>query len=411
MPLKSILALSLSATTLLLLGYLYWQPDAPAPRQAADPVEEVEDYADRDWTIDRLARLNISLFTFNDMNRNGRYDWGDHPLGSIVVRLGRPDGSTIRSASNINGYANFEMLLGEASADVSSAGDDYQFDVSVPPGWKITTGNPSQMSRFTDRPGSPAGLAAETPPAVVGLMQDLTVSGSVAGAVDGELVITAMGPDGQQQEVAVDGQQEFNFNAHPGAWSLEVVDVEAGLVSTTRFQVDSVPVRLATIDLAQARPAPLPFPVVEDFEYLVRAKIDKLPGGRSGLGWDFLLAIDNQHYGGPGYANGLRSGRMVGYNSSGHPVTVVPDEGEESFDFVGAYFTVAWPAAQGEQLLVQAWRQGQLVATEELSLSYLGPVWFQADYHRIDKLRLSSVHNWQFVTDDMRFRVKEKPKG
>jgi hypothetical protein len=115
--------------------------------------------------------------------------------------------------------------------------------------------------------------------------------------------------------------------------------------------------------------------------------------------------VDNQYYGGPGYVNGLQSGRMVAYNSSGHPVTITPDVGRESFDFVGAYFSVAWPAAQGEELLVQAWRQGQRVGQEKVALSYLGPVWFQADYLQIDRLELSSAHYWQFVVDDMAFRL------
>jgi hypothetical protein len=149
----------------------------------------------------------------------------------------------------------------------------------------------------------------------------------------------------------------------------------------------------------------LPFPIVEDFEGRHSAPLEKLPGGWSGLGWDFLIAVDNQFYAGPGYVNGLRSGKMVGYNSSGHPVTITPDAGEESFDFVGGYFSAAWPSAHGEQLQVQAWRKGQLVGEEEISLSYLGPVWFQADYHRIDRLVLSTAHYWQFVTDDMAFRL------
>ena len=50
--------------------------------------------------------------------------------------------------------------------------------------------------------------------------------------------------------------------------------------------------------------------------------------------------------------------------------------------FVGAYFVVAWPEAEGEILIVEAFRDGQRVARDEVGLSALGPVWLQADCNR-----------------------------
>ena len=130
----------------------------------------------------------------------------------------------------------------------------------------------------------------------------------------------------------------------------------------------------------------------------------KIPNKHLGLNWDYLLAVDNQQYNGPGYVNGLTSGHAVAYNSSGHPVTISALEGEV-FDFVGGYFSVAWNNAQGETLDIAAWRGDERVATHELKLSYLGPVWLDADLRSIDKLTLTSRHYWQFVADDLRFRV------
>ncbi len=406
MLLKSALAVALSAAILLAVWFLLQRADvAEAPAAAAATQE---DYAARDWDEGQFEKLNISLYTFSDNNRNGRYDQGDRPMAAIAVHLTRPDGSMLTARSNINGYANFSMLFEGAAADIAVADGDYQFAVSIPPGWRNSTSNALQAVHFVHLPGSISGLMAENPPAVVGLMPELRVTGRIASTAKQQLLVIAVGPDGARQAIPLDENKGFSFEVHPGQWLLEVSDTQTGRLSRRSFQVANAPLQLSAIDLTKSNPDPLAIPVLEDFEGLQRSTLEKLPGGRSGLGWDFLIAVDNQYYGGPGYANALQSGRMVAYNSSGHPVTITPDVGQESFDFVGAYIAVAWPAAQGEQLLVQAWRQGRVVGREEITLSYLGPVWFQGDYHQIDRLELSSAHYWQFVVDDMVFRVSRE---
>lgn len=406
MSLKSILALVLSAATLALLWYLFLrQPEvSPAPTLAAQ-----DDYPLRDWSADKREKLNISLYTFNDNNRNGRYDMGDSPLASIVVRVTRPDGSVVATRSNVNGYANFGMLARNASAGINRADADHLFVVSVPPFWQLSTANAEQVVRFSELPGSPSGLTAVIPPAVVGLMPQLRVTGRIMGRAGQKHLLSVTGPEGLQRAVELDEDGTFVFEGETGEWLLTASDIASGEQRQRTFKVNDAPVQLSATDLAQPIVDALPIPMVEDFEGPHRAALEKLPGGWSGLGWDFLIAVDNQFYAGPGYVNGLRSGKMVGYNSSGHPVTITPDAGEDSFDFVGGYFSAAWPSAHGEQLKVQAWRKGQLVGEEEISLSFLGPVWFQADYHQIDRLVLSTAHYWQFVTDDMAFRLAGTP--
>ena len=76
---------------------------------------------------------------------------------------------------------------------------------------------------------------------------------------------------------------------------------------------------------------------------------------------------------------------------------------------MGGYFSVAWPKAHGETLHLTAWRGEQVIAETRLKLSYLGPVWLDAEFRDIDKLRLSTEHHWQFVTDDMTFRLAQSP--
>ena len=98
----------------------------------------------------------------------------------------------------------------------------------------------------------------------------------------------------------------------------------------------------------------------------------------------------------------------MAYNSSGHPVTISAPEGE-FFDFVGGYFSVAWPTAEGEVLNIAAWRESQLVSSSRLTLSYLGPTWLEADLRSIDRLTLTTSHYWQFVVDDLTFRLAKPP--
>ena len=75
------------------------------------------------------------------------------------------------------------------------------------------------------------------------------------------------------------------------------------------------------------------------------------------------------------------------------------------FDFLGAYFGVGARDAEGERLRIQAFRGESTVAEDELRLSSLGPVWFDAAFHGIDRLVLTTSHYWQLVVDDMEVGV------
>ena len=89
----------------------------------------------------------------------------------------------------------------------------------------------------------------------------------------------------------------------------------------------------------------------------------------------------------------------------------------ERFDFVGAYFSAAWPQAEGEMLTLEAWRDGERVHADRLPLSHLGPVWFHADYRDIDRLRLATAsgsHRRRARTDGSCIhpsQTKGRPRG
>ncbi|MFT4768440.1 MAG: hypothetical protein ACI8RN_001577 [Glaciecola sp.] len=325
---------------------------SPQLRQLLSPSDAHANaglYAPRDWRRSSPSKLNISVFAFSDRNRNGVYDTADKPLNRIAVRLTRPDGSTRVERSNINGFANFSMQHEGEDADITQTEQDYQFELLAPPGWDVTTENAIQASSFRAIRGAIAGLGANKPPAVVGLAPASGASGDIERGYAPIVSGKAVAP-------------------------LKVRDTE-------------------------------PSTVTVGFDDIDRSPIEKIASGYAGLDWDYLLAVNNQFYKGPGYVNGLMSGSMVAYNSSGHPVTIRALAPGSYFDFVGGYFSVAWHNAEGETLHIKAWRGDELVAQDKLTLSHLTPTYFQADYQDITRLQFETEHYWQFVVDDLRFRL------
>jgi hypothetical protein len=78
---------------------------------------------------------------------------------------------------------------------------------------------------------------------------------------------------------------------------------------------------------------------------------------------------------------------------------------DKPFDFIGGNFTSAWREAEGEVLHVKAWRGEELVYQDDVKLSRLGPVFFQANYDQVTKVEFETDHYWQVVTDDLLFSL------
>lgn len=361
----------------------------------ADAAGEL--YEKRNWNRGGPSSLNISVFAFSDRNRNGAYDLGDKPLNRIAFRLSRPDGSSRIERSNINGYTNFAMHRGGDDADITEVGKAYEFELIAPPGWSVTTGNERQSTQFRAIAGAVAGMGAVTPPGVVGLAPAPILYGRWPS--HGGQFLVARGAANRETRIAIDSLGRFRSRLAPGTWHLSSEDGDLQREVTMGY----APVMLA---------APLP-PLTEprdkrarpritvDFDDVDRSFIEKLPAGYAGLAWDYLLAVDNQFYKGPGYVNGLMSGAKVAYNSSGHPVTISAVEPGSNFDFLGGYFSVAWHNAEGEELIVRAWRGDEQVGEERVTLSHLHPIYLQTNYLGISRLTLETAHYWQFVADDL----------
>jgi hypothetical protein len=138
-----------------------------------------------------------------------------------------------------------------------------------------------------------------------------------------------------------------------------------------------------------------------DYESITRSVIGKVPNGVGGVNWRNAIVVNNEMYGGEGYINTTVSGQYVVYGTSGYPIEL---SSNEPFDFVGAFVGVAWLAAEGERLEVRAWRGQELASHDELVLSALGPIWFDASYTGVTRVQLSTRHHWQLVMDDVRLR-------
>ncbi|MBL8599058.1 MAG: hypothetical protein JNL14_15095 [Devosia sp.] len=336
--------------------------------------------------------LNISVFTFRDLNRNGKYDIGDLPLVGILVDRsteGLPDRTR---SSNGSGFANFEMSATNLTSDVPLDGA-YTFSVAIPDGWHVTTGNAVQETRFFLLPGAPADMFADPPPLPVGLAPDLTISGSVE---KGTTTLRATSPAGETLDVPLNGGR-YTLPAGQGQWTL-AFDGASGPVERT-VNVEAEPVVVS--EAGRALPSPSAVEVV-DFESLVPAEITKVPSGYHGLDWQNVVAAYWKFYEAEGYRNALMSGAFVGYNGSGQPASV---SSKTPFDFAGGYVGLGSLAAQGEQLRVLAWRGDDLAYQETITLSALGPVYFQADFSAVTRIEFRTAHYWQAIFDDLQFHL------
>ena len=389
----------IGATLPLVDVWRWWRWKSSQPRG---------DYPERaDLSAPYKGGIHLSGYAFRDRNRNGVFDVGDLPMASVVVTVTTPAGKTFSERSNTGGFANFQMSLSQKDAALRKPGE-YLCSVRVPPGWTLTTGNADQRTTLEALPGAPGDLVSKNPPRPFGLAPRLVIGGRVGvrgagGSVEPPegVSLSARGPGGEVVEVPLLAGGFFEIPAAPGRWRLIVRKAGSDAGVERELVVRDAPVRLSTIVLGDPKVEPAGRRTTVDFESITATPIMKIPSGVAGLDWFYLNAIDAVS-GGDAYVNNVTSGRYVGYGSSGHPVTISRPEG---FDFLGAYFGVGNRDAEGETLRIQAFRGDAAVAEDELHLSSLGPVWFDATFHRIDRLVLTTRHYWQVVVDDMEVGV------
>jgi hypothetical protein len=364
---------------------------AQEPQQADLYLKRME------WTAVGGNSANVSHFLYRDLNRTGSYDVGDRPLVNVAVIMRGPGGGRVIRRSNIHGFVNFTNSLSASDVDVDRIGE-YIFEVQIPPGWEMTGGDKLQALVYEARPETRPGIVADRVPVPIGLAPILRIEGRVAPGSADDTIVTASGPNGTTETLQTDREGNFATFVQPGEWMITATSRRNGLTVERHVNVENAPVRLSTLHLDQDKVPRKGERLTLDFEDITASDITKIPNGYGGLKWNTAIVTQNEFYRGEGYINNTISGSNIMYNSSGYPVSIERDGG---FDFYGGYFGVAWFNAEGETLEVKAWRDAELVGSEEFELSSLGPFWFDADYRNITRLELSTRHYWQFVADDL----------
>jgi len=297
--------------------------------------------------------------------------------------------------------------------DIGTEGE-YRFEVIPPRGWIVTTDNAIQVAHFVARPQTRAGIVADQVPHPIGLAPTPKITGRVLvrlcdvgfSPAPGILMQAVSVADGARLEATTSEEGKFSFDLEPGDWRIREKSPEASDEAVRVVRADYVPVQLSAIvqgEQASSNSRLIPQTLI-DFDLITKLPITKMPTYPNGLEWVNLIISKSSTYLGAGYRNNTVSGSRIGYNSSGYPVTVTRDR---PFDFVGAYFGVAWPQAEGETLEIRAWRGDELVGEDKFSLSAMGPVWFDADYRDVTRVELATRNFWQFVMDGPVFRFVE----
>lgn len=374
---------------------------APAPTPEIAPEQE-NTYPQRDWESERSGEINLSAFVFRDMDMDGEYSLGDRPLRGISVRLDTPEGTSTSRRSNYNGFSNFAASTTDDGAPIRTAGE-YAYEIIPPPGWHVTTGNQHQVVTVSELPGSIGGLVMNHLPHPVGLSPNLEIRGDANNLrsvfEDDQLIATA--PDGTVYSIESSDDGLFVMPATPGEW---LIGGQSSAVPARQVSVRNVPVFMSAAPQPD-EPADRGGSTVLGFDDLTPGStLLKVPNGYGGLNWSGLNAISINFTSGGGYVNTTQSGEYLSYSSSGHPVFISSDT---PFDFVGGYFGIAWPSAEGETIRAKAHRGETLVSEDAFRGSAYGAVYFAANYRDITSIEFTTDHFWQFVVDDMEFVVPE----
>jgi hypothetical protein len=354
-------------------------------RGNSDPAR---DYAPRaNWGRSRGA-LNYSSFVFMDVDGDGKFGTADRPIGGIMVRTYDGAGAFVAAVrTNHGGFANFVMSRRRRRGMFRQPGT-YQFAVSVPAGWRVTTGNESQSMRLHEVPGSPAGLAGEDLPTAVGLSPARFLRGRAEAAAT--LSLLGRGAPLETLQIA---PGDFYFDLPVRAETLVI----SGGGGDRQLALLSYPV-----DLGLLRPGALTAGAGLDrvgFDDVTALPFQKVPCGYAGLDWRNFNALTSMYVNASeGYLNGNLSRGHAVYTSSGHPAEF---GSPEPFGFHSVMLTAAWLGAEGETALVESWLGEDLVASDEIALSALAPVQYAPMLKAVTRVRVSTKHSWQVVLDEL----------
>lgn len=350
-------------------------------------------------------KWRISCFAYRDDNRNGLYDMADRPYGGLVVEIERPDGLIVQAASNIAGFANFDMALGnEDKGQIIEVGV-HKAKAIPPNGWIATSDAREQEITFVERKNAGGRMVAGNNCVPMGVAPVLFIGGTVERKTPDQKISVSVIPDGLGEvKLRLDDKGNYYSVVKSGNWRVRVVDEASGKILERHVQVKSHPVIMSKISaFAEPKSSEKPVTTVSFDDLTSSDTLYEIPSGYGGLFWGNWIATHHKFYRGTGYVNGTISAEYIAYNSSGHPATMWTENGE-TFDFVGTYISVAWPRAEKDFIYVKAWRGDTLKHTEKLRLETSGSIYLQANYEGITKLEFTSGNYERIVLDDFSFR-------
>lgn len=317
----------------------------------------------------------------------------------------RPDGSRTKAISNISGFANFEMGIGQYhKMDIHSIGP-HQVEAVPPSGFKTTSDARAQTLTFVENKNAGGGLVATNNCVPMGVAPKLFVKGAVSrlefrGGVKVELVTK----NGDATNLNLDENGEFVHHAEAGAYKVRFKDEASGKLLERAIDLSAHPIVLSLLkSMDRPEVSSRTIKTVSFDDLTVSNTLYEIPSGYGGLFWWQWIATHNKFYKGAGYVNGTQSGEYIAYDSSGQPGYMWTENGE-TFDFVGTYINVAWPRGELAPVHIKAWRAEELVHHDTLLLSTTGSVYFAADYRGITKLEFTHPNSERIVIDDFTFR-------
>lgn len=348
------------------------------------------------------GNMNISCFVYRDINRNGIYDLQDRPYSGLRFTLERPDRDPTFGESNIAGFANFEMSLNNPGKQVSTAGT-YKVIAKPRGDWRVTSGNLEQLLEIKELQASPAGLVATKTLQPLGVAPVLSISGRIElnqSADSSEYRLTAISPEGVSTDVNLSAEGTFTLPATQGEWQLELLGSE-GAPQRRRIVVKNYPVIMSQFSSEKHYASEDQNWKNIQFDDLTTSDtLYEIPNGYGGLNWHNWISTHHKFYQGSGYINATVSGEFLAYNSSGHPADI---SSNDTFDIHGVYIGVAWPKAELGDILIQAWRNEEIVYQDSFRGMTTGPVWFAADYKDITRVEFSTEKYWQLMLDDLQY--------
>lgn len=341
-----------------------------------------------DWQHS-VSSVNISIFVFNDCSGSGIFETCDRPMAGVVVALVENDTVISSVRTNANGWANFSASAHDGDAVIRSPGVR-QLLVVCPPHWRITSGQAYQDIDLKELKGSIGGISLLEAPKSVGLSPVPSVSGTIDEKTS-SVTVKMNGQSGLHFRGQGIGGQDFFVPASIGSIILQW---DGG---TRELAVAGLPIHVGTIGGEIGIPKRFKSETI-NFESVTRLDIGKIPNGYAGLAWNNFVAVRSTIYRGEGYVNCAVGGAYVAYNGSGLPCELSCDS---KFDFIACNVGAAWLNSEGEELIVEAFREERLVQRDVVPLSALGPVSYEPNLSQVSRVRFSTAHHWQFVLGNL----------